>query len=167
MIKHLFAVIALTTLLFSFHSCKKDNTKQNPPAKVCDSCYCQAKIDTLMKFAAETDSATIISKLKGSWNLQCVSFTSKYGYNTVAKRDSLQEILSVQFTDTTYRLFKDDSLLFDYAYLVDGNGAINSKGNSFYFGILGASTPRFNDSVMGLNSTYPFTGSYYLTFKKR
>jgi len=166
MIKPVSIVIVAVVLLASAGSCNKDNTnKTNAPA--CDSCFCKAMIDTLQLKPSETDSATVVAQLKGWWELKCVSFTSKYGNTAVSHRDSVIDVLSVQFTDSTYTYFQDDSLLFTYNYFVSDGGLIRSNGNSFYFGNLGAGIAGFKQSMMGISTVYPFTGSYYLTFQKR
>lgn len=166
MIKPFSIIIVAVVLFASIGACNKDNTnKTDIPA--CDSCYCKAMIDTLQLQPSETDSAAVIAQLNGLWELKCVSFTSKYGNTNVSHRDSLNDVLTVQFTDSTYTYFQDDSLLFSYNYFVDASGSVRSNGNSFYFGNLGASIAGFKSSMMGLNTVYPFTGSYYLTFKKR
>jgi hypothetical protein len=166
MIKPVSIIILAIALLASASACNKDNTN-NPPTLACDSCYCKALIDTLQLQPAETDSAVVIAQLKGLWELKCVSFTSKYGNTSLTHRDSLNDVLSVQFTDSTYTYFQDDSLLFTHNYFVSDGGFIRSNGNSFYFGNLGSSIAGFKQSMMGINTVYPFTGSYYLTFKKK
>lgn len=162
-IKSALAAIAILAFSFSFFSCKKNDTKKLSTPPTCDSCDCKANIDALMLLPAETDSATVVTKLIGQWNLECISFTSKYGYNSITKYDSL----AVQFTDSTYTFFKNDSLLFSHLYFVDSNGVIYSNGGSFFYGTLSASQPRFKDSTLGINTIYPYTGSYYLTFKRQ
>lgn len=167
MIKSALTVIAILALSFSFFSCKKNDTKKLSTPPTCDSCNCKSIIDTLMLLPAETDSATVVTKLIGKWNLECISFTSKYGYNSITKYDSLKDASTVQFTDSTYTFFKNDSLLFSHLYFVDSNGVIYSNGGSFFYGTLSASQPRFKDSTLGINTIYPYTGSYYLTFKRQ
>lgn len=153
-------------LLASSSACKKDNTG-NPPSTTCDSCYCRAMIDTLQASAAETDSALVSLKLTGLWDVKCVSFSSKYGITTLTKQDSVSNKLSVQFTDSTYTYFKNDSLLFTFRYFVSNGGYIYANSNSFYYGALGGSLATFKSDELGINTVYPYTGSYYLTFKRR
>lgn len=151
--KLLFLLVAVAVTL---NACRKEK---------CTNCNCETTITQFDGLMPVTDSASAIASVKGNWQLTCSQFTSKYG-NVSYTDHTGGESIKVNFTDTTYTFYQKDSLLFTYPYFADSAGYLRSNGNSFYQGVLGSSSVKVQNNQFGINTVYPFTGSYYLVFKR-
>jgi hypothetical protein len=150
--------ITFCLLLCLLAACSKKETTAG-----CQGCDCQTLTNTYQTLPGAADSLSAIAAVRGNWQLKCYKYASKYGdisYIDWANQDKL----NVQFTDSDYTFYRNDTLLFTHYYFADNGGALRSNGQSFYFGNLGASMATRKDSLLGINTVYPFAGSYYLLF---
>ena len=149
--------LLLLLLITGTSSCKKESTTDT-------SFNCESTITGFKSLPPFSDSTLLRQTLKGEWIFTCYKFTSKYNY--VSHYTDTSSNLKLEFTDTTYSYYQNDSLLFTYPLFITPDISIQSH-SSFYYGVLGGGGIAYKDSMLGIPTVYPYTGFYYLLFKRK